>query len=146
MGLKIHVSKTHKNKCEECEHSFKKNDDFIRHKAAHGMLNTILDKKSETLGLVLRTYSVNEKCLGLFSLTNPRLDGLPRLLLHCSECWGRAGHSCSDLLPTKDYDVQHLDVVPDYDHYDPALHAQLDDLVLGGSIDWTRLKMILQEW
>ena len=151
VGLKIHVSKTHKKKvkCVDCEETFSNESDYERHKEGHDIMNKLFEEESDTFGLKVQLYKSEEACLGLFSSTKPRDDGLPSLFLHSEECWVRAGHSCPDLPPPKDYDWTEHDAIPDYDFYEPTL---MDKLVLGHTslegyrMDWARMEKIIKDW
>ena len=154
VGLKIHVSKAHKVKCEECGTIFKSVESLGRHNKSHEILRKIVDKENPSLKYELKLHDSSESCLGIFSSDAPREDNLPTLYLHSSECWMKSGHVCPDI-PASFHDVPDdidAEIRPNYDYYTPTLHALLDrfvygDLTLDGcTVDWLNVEKSLAAW
>ena len=141
IGLKIHKTKKHKNKCDKCDVHFENKEQFERHMMSHKTLAYMHEHQSEEYSLEIRQYQNHESCLGVFNQTKPREDELPVLFLHSLECWKRLSHSCQDL-PEPGYFENDDNVLVDYDQYDQTIHMLMDDLVDGDM----NTKWLSMEW
>ena len=149
-GLKIHKSKVHVSiQCDKCYSKFRCKDKLDRHIACENTLENICDKEEESL--VLKEIAIDEKCIGIFSVDNPRDDALPDIFLHTDQCWESSGHCCPSLpnhrrCPPIDFDPL------DDDYYDPTLHTTISRFVVGDLTergcypDWAKVKQNLQKY
>ena len=63
-GLKVHVGRKHRIKCEDFRLTFQDEDCRKRHLETNHILDNIEGKVEA--GLKLKSYKVDEKCLGIF--------------------------------------------------------------------------------
>ena len=152
IGLKIHKSKTHKDKCDDCEVSFLNKEQLERHKLAHVTLVNIEENSSEEFGLEIHQYQKDENCLGIYDLLKQRDDELPVLFLHSQECWTRSSHSCYDL--PVDSDCHNDDgALVDHNTYDPTVHCVIGVLVDNDmksmksfKMDWLKIRKMIKDY
>ena len=116
------------------------------------LLKDICDKISYEFNFELNRNRKDEICLGIFSENEGRDDSLPLLYLHTSECWYRSGgHTCPDL-PENNLDDDDEGLAFNYDFYNPTLHTQLEDHVLGDINskgcypDWSSIKKMISSY
>ena len=83
-GLKIHVTKVHKKKCNTCRKTFESAEELKRHMIAETTIDNVSGDANEDF--VVKEYNVGENCLGLFSTLTPRDDSLPNLFLQSLQC------------------------------------------------------------
>ena len=145
-GLKIHIGKVHKEKCERCDKTFRSREKLNRHIKAKEMLDNIDPKESKHLDMKLKPFREDEKCFGIFKDSDSEIH--PILILHCEECWTGTDSFCADL-PGKPTTTD--TVMMDKLDNSPTLHMLLSlvvlgDLTLAGCfVDWDCLQKILRE-
>ena len=136
-GLKIHITRTHKSKCEECELTFKDEDCLNRHLDGKQLISNIDPHVSPDKALKLKMLRKDEKCLVIHDeMLNQNL-----LQLHSWSCWSREEHSCQDLPP------ENVLVYPHHStkHTDIGLVVMGDLSVAGCYMDWDIAKTIIDD-
>ena len=107
-GLKIHIARMHKVKCDECELEFKNKECLKRHKEIKTTISNIEPHLSPDGSMKLDILKHDEVCLVVTDQQSKKL-----LFLHCWSCWIRATHSCLELPPEgfdKEARPQHTDI------------------------------------
>ena len=75
-GLKVHIARKHKIKCDECRITFQDDDCKNRHMETEQILENIGGKKKN--GMQLKCFKLDEKCLGIFDSEKFELSPLIR--------------------------------------------------------------------
>ena len=136
-GLKIHIGRVHKLKCENCEQNVQDEDCLQRHKSAKKVLANIDPHLSPDETMKLEILRNDESCLVILdAILNTNL-----LQLHCWSCWSRDDHSCPDLPPESVSDEQ-----PRYNtrHTDIGSVVMGDLSMAGCYLDWNQAKMMIE--
>jgi hypothetical protein len=134
-GLKIHIGRCHKDKCEEYGIGFKDSNAFKRHIEAKLLLSNIESVESPDLTKILFLKVSDETCLVVSDQTVAKNVAI----IHSEECWSRCGHSCPDLVNNRELE----DINKDIPHL-LISSVVLGDLSMPGCfMDWNSLAVLI---
>ena len=141
-GLKIHLSKVHKNKCDQCGKTFTNKKSLNRHIQAKVTFSNIDPTNSPKKDMNIEILKSDESCLVVFdSLERNKL-----IVLHSFECWSRKEHSCAYLPPEA---LEKDSVLKDPDLNALTLHTEISYVVMGDLtmagcyVDWNCVQKMI---